>query len=385
MTPVRRPVPWPRGSRGVIGIVAAVLLTVTVLSVLAVRSAGHGGDLDPDNPDSNGARAVARVLAAHGVQVSVVRRAAALERSVIDPGTTVLVTSSEHLGRTSARRLGVRTVDAGALVLAAPGPVLRAALRLPVTAGAVRDDRRRPAACDDPLLAGLSVDVGTSPGYRSSDPRVTTCFVGPGGAGSGLVARVDEHAATYAVAGAGLFTNDRVASADNAAVALRLLGQHDRLVWYVPDVRDVPAGDTGSLADQLPGGLVPAGWLVLAALLAAMLWRGRRLGPLVVEPLPVVVKAVESTQGRGRLYRRVRDQSHAAGILRSATRHRLAARLRLPAGTGPPAVASAVAAVTGTEPATVLEVLVTRPVTDDDDLTRLAGDLSALEREVRTR
>ena len=46
-----------------------------------------------------------------------------------------------------------------------------------------------------------------------------------------------------------------------------------------------------------------------------MLWRGRRLGPLVVEPLPVVVKAVESTQGRGRLYRRVRDRAHAAGIL----------------------------------------------------------------------
>jgi hypothetical protein len=102
----------------------------------------------------------------------------------------------------------------------------------------------------------------------------------------------------------------------------------------------------------------------------------------VVEPLPVVVKAVESTQGRGRLYRRVRDRSHAAAVLRSASAGRLATRLRLPAGTDADRVAAAVAEATGADPAAVHEVLVTRPVTDDRSLTRLAADLAALEREV---
>ena len=189
---------------------------------------------------------------------------------------------------------------------------------------------------------------------------------------------------TYAVGGTDVLTNDRVDRADNAAVALRLLGQRDRLVWYVPDPRDVAAGDAGPSAAQLPrwAGARPCG-CGAAAVLAMMLWRGRRLGPLVVEPLPVVVKAVESTQGRGRLYRRVRDRAHAAEILRAATRRRLAARLRLPAPRRPRGARRApVARHTGRDPATCTTCSSRRPVPDDAALTRLADDLAALEREV---
>ena len=196
------------------------------------------------------------------------------------------------------------------------------------------------------------------------------------------MARVDRATTTYAVGATDLFTNAHVTDADNAAVALRLLGQHDRLVWYVPDLRDVPAGDLGSVRAQLPRGLVPALWLLAAAVVAMILWRGRRLGPLVVEPLPVVVKAVESTQGRGRLYRRVRDRAHAAGILRAATARRLATHLRLPPGTSSGALVAPVAQATGRDHGSVADLLITRPVPDDTALTRLADELAALEREV---
>jgi hypothetical protein len=184
------------------------------------------------------------------------------------------------------------------------------------------------------------------------------------------------------VGGTALLTNDAVDRADNAAVALRLLGQHDRLVWYVPDSRDVSAGDAGSLRAQLPAWLVPGLWLLAAAVLATMLWRGRRLGPLVVEPLPVVVRAIEATRGRGRLYRRVRDRTHVAGVLRAATRRRLATRLRLPPGTSPDALVVALAHATGRDSAGLHDLLVSRPVPDDRTLTQLADDLAALEKEV---
>lgn len=370
-----RPVPFVRRNRGLLSVLVGVLATVTVLSLLAVRSAGHRDDLDPENPDPAGAQAVARVLAAQGVRLTVVRRAAELERTTVDADTTLMVTSSEHLGRTTARRLHERAAGAGTVVLAAPVPILRKALALPVT---VADDvvaERSDAGCTDDLLVALTIEVEDSTGYASDDPQVTLCF-------EGLVARTGT---TYAVGGAGLFANGQIEKADDAAAALRLLGGHDRLVWYVPDVRDVPAGDTGSVADQLPRGLFPALWLVLVALLATMVWRGRRLGPLVVEPLPVVVKAVESTQGRGRLYHRVRDRSHAAQTLRAATRRRLVSRLGLPPDTDLDGLADAVAAATGSEPATVLDLLDGRPVTDDGTLTGLAQDLTALEREVRPR
>lgn len=378
------PVRWARRNRGVLGVVVAVLACVTLLSVLAVRSAGHREDLDPENPGPDGAQAVARVLAAQGVQLTVVRRAAELERTNVDADTTVVVTSSEHLGRSTAREVQERTAAAGTLVLAAPVATLRRALALPVTVEDARPAGRSSASCADDLLGGLILDVGDSPGYRSDDPRVTTCFARQSDPQAGLVARIDGagNPATYVVGGTDLFTNGRVERADNAAAALRLLGSHQRLVWYVPDVRDVGAGDAGPLAGQLPGGLFPALWLLLAAVLATMVWRGRRLGPLVVEPLPVVVKAVESTQGRGRLYRRVRDRSHAAEILRAATRRRFVARLGLPPDIGVDGLASAVAVATGADPATVLELLATGPVTDDGSLTRLADALSALEREV---
>lgn len=375
--------PWVRRNRGLLGVVVAVLATVTVLSLLAVRSAGPGDALDPENPGPDGARAVARVVAAQGVQLTVVRRAAELQRTAVDADTTLVVTSSDHLGRSTARQVRERAAGAGTLVLAAPVATLRRTLDLPLTVDEARPAERSRADCTDGLLGGLTVSVGDSPGYRSEDPRVTTCFPGAGDEPTGLVARIDGGTPTYAVGGTDLLTNDRVTEADNAAAALRLLGGHDRLVWYVPDVRDVPAGDAGPVARQLPRGLFPALWLLLAAVLATMVWRGRRLGPLVVEPLPVAVKAVESTQGRGRLYHRVRDRSHAAEVLRAAVRRRLVTRLGLPAGTGTDGLVHPVAAATGIDPATVLDLLGTRPVADDRALSRLATDLTALEREVR--
>jgi hypothetical protein len=268
-------------------------------------------------------------------------------------------------------------------VLAEPGPAVLRALKLPVEIGEAELGDRTEAGCDDELLEGLSVDITSSTGYRGRDgAEVVGCFEGRGDDPAALVARVDGAVPTYAVGGVEALTNDRVAAADNAAVALRLLGQHDRLVWYVPDLRDVGAGDGDSLTAQLPAGLFPALWLVTAALLATMLWRGRRLGPLVVEPLPVVVKAVESTQGRGRLYRKVRDREHAAEILRSATRRRLATRLRLPASIDPRGLVDQVAHATGRDAAGLHDLLQSRPVPDDTTLTRLADELAALEKEV---
>ena len=371
--------------RGVV-VVAAVGAVLVVLSVLTVGSAGTGGDLDPDNPRGNGAQALARVLAGHDVEVTVVRRAAQLERTRVDADTTVVVTSTGELGRATARDLDAHTAGAGAVVLASPAPTVIRTLRLPLTVERTGGGDRTQARCDDALLGDLAVDTGPSAGYGSrGGAPVTGCFAASGAApGStvSLVARVDRGVATYAVGATDLLTNARVTQADNAAVALRLLGQHDRLVWYVPDRRDVAAGDAGSVRAQLPSGLVPALWLAAAAVVATMLWRGRRLGPLVVEPLPVVVKAVESTQGRGRLYRRVRDRAHAAGILRAATTRRLAAHLRLPPGTSTGAVVGPVARAAGRDPSTVADLLITRPVPDDTALTRLADDLAALEKEV---
>jgi hypothetical protein len=377
---------WLRRNRGITVIVVIILLAVLLLSLLTARNATRGEALDPDNPHPSGAQAVARVVARHGVDVTVVRRAKQLAGTSIDRDTTVMVTSSQNLGRATAAQLHRRSVDAGTVVLAGPSTTLIEAFGLPLVAAEANVGRSTAAGCADPLVADLVLDVTPSIGYRDEQHRpgsdVEECFPGRGTRPGALLVRADKTSPVYAVGGTDLFTNGRVDRADNAAAALRLLGAHHRLVWYVPDRRDVAAGDTGSFAAQLPRGLVPALWLVAAAVLATMLWRGRRLGPLVVEPLPVTVKAVESTQGRGRLYRRVRDRPHAAAVLRAATMRRLVTLLRLPADSDPWQVAEAAARAAGREPWAVHEVLVLRPVGDDAALVRLAADLNALEKEV---
>ena len=116
-----------------------------------------------------------------------------------------------------------------------------------------------------------------------------------------------------------------------------------------------------------------------------MLWRGRRLGPLVSEPLPVTVSAIESTQSHGRLYRKSRDRPHAAAVLREASRSRLAQQLALPGGSDSATLTRALAARVG-RPLPELDALLSPsspPPTTDRDLVELATRLTALEREVR--
>src|SRR5262249_58144981 len=81
---------------------------------------------------------------------------------------------------------------------------------------------------------------------------------------------------------------------------------------------------------------------VVVVLLA--LWRMRRLGPLVTEPLPVVVRACETVEGHGRLYRSRRARDRAAAALRAAALGRIVTRLGpprdAPARAGRPAPAT---------------------------------------------
>ena len=112
------------------------------------------------------------------------------------------------------------------------------------------------------------------------------------------------------------------------------------------------------------------------------LWKARRLGPLVAENLPVVVRASETVEGRGRLYRSRRARDRAAAALRTATLQRLAPRLGLSSQATPSAVVGAVVARTGGDPVTVHHTLFGPPPSTDTDLVDLAHALDDIERQV---
>ena len=117
-------------------------------------------------------------------------------------------------------------------------------------------------------------------------------------------------------------TNGALAQEGNAALALRLLGSDPRPLWFLPAPEAAPVGDQRSLTELLPRGWVwAAAQLAVVAVLVALC--ARRLGPVVREPLPVVVRAAEAVEGRARMYRRAGDRG-VADALRAAARARLA-------------------------------------------------------------
>ncbi|MBF4770351.1 DUF4350 domain-containing protein [Nocardioides agariphilus] len=357
-------------------VIAAALLAAVVVALLVGGRPATTEPLDPDNPGGQGARAVARVLEAQGVEVRVVRGADALDSEQLE-GSTVLVTSTYLLGKSTTRRLlaGLGNAD---LVLAEPEPGVVTALGLDVQSWAVSPAGDRSARCSDPLLRGLDVRVDLATEYGTAGG----CFAGAHGH---LVASAGDHITLLGASA--LLTNDQVLRADNAAVALRLLGQHDRLVWYVPEVADLIGEDGVSLRTLVPDWTLPGVWIAGAAVVALLLWRVRRLGPLVTEPLPVTVKAIETARSRGRLYRKAGDRAHAARALRRASRAALGARLHLPTPSDDAAFLREVSQHLG-RPLEQVGALLRDDApapTTDDDLIRLANELAALEREVSSR
>jgi hypothetical protein len=99
--------------------------------------------------------------------------------------------------------------------------------------------------------------------------------------------------------------------------------------------------------------------------------------------LPVVVRAVETTEARGRLYRRASDRVRAADGLRGGTRTRLAARLGLPRHSPDDAVVGAVARATDRPPTDIRALLYGAAPVNDSDLVLLAEQLAQLEENVR--
>jgi hypothetical protein len=367
---------WLGRQRSSLLVAAGFLAALLVVIALGTGGARTGTPLDPDNPDPDGGQAVARVLDDRGVDVTVARGADALDDAPAGAGTTVLVTSTDQLGESTIERLLDHVGDAR-LVLAAPGPAATEAFGVTPPPYSVRVPRPRAADCDDPRFAGLSLAVDRALEY----PADGGCFAGEQGA---LV--VEPRPGIVLLGADGLLTNGQVLRADNAAVALRLLGQGERLVWYVPSLDDLVADDGVSAASLLPRWIRPGLWLGTIAVLALIAWRARRLGPLATEPLAVVVKAIETTRSRGRLYRKAGDRAHAAAVLRRAARTRIAARLRLGSSVGDPDTLVREVARRVGRPADDLAALLdpdTPAPTTDHDLITLANDLAALDREAR--
>ncbi|MGZ0711415.1 DUF4350 domain-containing protein (plasmid) [Coraliomargarita sp. W4R53] len=329
------------------------------------------GVLDPDSSGPNGSRALVEVLRQNGVDVQVVRDYASAQQELdAAPATLVLLDvpalSDEGILRVTDAASDVVLVDprSRTLDLLLPGSS---------SAGYAPDAVVDPA-CD---LAPANRSGAVVPGALYNAPTGgLSCY----GVDESAALIGDASGATFALDARVLFTNEYLADNGNAALAINLLGGHNRLVWYMPGIGDTDLANTDpSLGELTPPWVSPVIVLLLAAGVAAALWRGRRFGPLVAERLPVTVRASETTEGRARMYAHSRDASHAADQLRIASIGRLSRALRLGAHADARDVADAAASITGSDRVGVHRILLDDLPSSDADLVSLNEQLGHLE------
>ena len=350
----------PAWQRARFWIAIAAALVVGALAVVALTGQTQR-PLDPSSPSKRGSKALAVVLVQHGARITRTDSLATAQHA----GATVVVASPDSYDGEQLADLRAR---ADRLVLVAPSAVTLSGASI---AGSAPHSVAgpEPPGCDWPGAAAGTVDLPD--GTIRYSGGMQSCYGGAVVFEDGLVV----------LGSADLLMNRHVGDQGVAALDVNAITDNGAaldITWLLPGTE--ATGTAAPTYWQLfPGGARRAFVWLLGLGVLLVLWQARRFGPVVSEPLPVVVRSAEVVEGHGRLYRRAGARDRAADALRSATTARLVARLGLPRRATLPEVVAAVTPATGREPAAVAQALGGPPPADDAGLLRLTADLDALE------
>jgi hypothetical protein len=360
---------------------AVVLLGVILIALFSPSGQQQANSyLDPLSTHATGARALADILAERGTHVGAVTTAEAASAAVARGAAAVVITSPELLTRSELELLARIRAD---LVLVEPDPAALQALAPGVAVVGIAPLAATQPGCNlrAAVLAGNADMGGIALRQRSRHPG-HRCYLSRGG---GFLLQYSHGPQKITIFGTGApLENQYLDKLGNAALALNVLANGRQIAWLTPQAAPLAAaGGPKSIWSLIPLGAYLVGLQLGIALLLAALWRSRRLGPLSIEQLPVVVRASETTEGHARLYQARRSRDQAAAALRDATLRRLSPVLGLPAGASAEATTAALAARSARGAPELHELLFGRAPASDRELVKLAQDLDAMEREVR--
>lgn len=358
--------------------VAAFAAVIAVVSLLSAGSSSAGQPLDPTNPAPGGAMALAEVLRQQGVEV-IVTDSLADTRQAIDSADDTTLVLHDLGGYLEDEQLRQAVSLAGTVVLIDPGfAQLQAVAPAVAQAGVVEGSLE--AGCGIPAASRAGTVSGDASGYRivDEDAGAIGCF----DSGDDVVSLVSLPGGLTILGTTAALSNEVIIQDGNAALALGLLGEHEHLVWYLPSFADLPEAPPATLGELTPAWVTPVLSLLVLCFVAAAFWRGRRLGPLVIENLPVTVRASETMLGRARLYEKSSSRLRALDALRVGSLQRLAESCGLPRAATVDDVIGAVAALTGEQVGGIRRLLVDAVPATDAELMSLSDALLTLERAV---
>jgi hypothetical protein len=372
-----------RGSRFwliLAGIIVLAIIGYNILTPTAIDTK----PLSADGTGETGAGALVAVLAQHGVSVTATSTLDATADSISSArATTVFVYDpSDYLDATQRTRLA--GIAAHVVVLAPSAAALRSFAPGLASAGLAQTTLTAHCGAAAAIKADTITDGGQSYRTNGAADVVHACF--PSDAGEYSMVQLRTATGDLTVVGTtNAFTNEYISDRGNAALAINLLGSTSHLVWYLPSIEDVGAsGRTESITTAAPHWIVPLMLLLLFVVIAAGVWRGRRFGPVVVERLPVIVRASETMEGRARLYQASSARLRALDALRVGTIQRVAVLCGLPRRASLDEVIGAAAAATGRDARSVRDLLLDLTPRNDGELVRLSDDLLVFERDVAT-
>lgn len=296
------------------------------------------GTLSPTGAGPDGSSRLAEMLTAKGITISRVTSSAqavsALTATGADQNSTVFVPAPDLV---NPNFFDFMSPDLGEhrLVLVRPG-VLTARYAGFAPGFPRWTARAVPPRCDTDFAAAAGPATVLRSWYEADPADVEIdCYDG------GLVGFASGGSEIVAVGATDPFRNSRIDEVGNAALATALLSRGREVIWV--DVHKAEPRQTRSPTNPLPryhhpdrasggispvwGAFPPVLWasfaLLFAVALLIALVRGRRLGPPVAEPLPVVVPATETVTGRGRLYERIQSRQASLETLRAAALRRM--------------------------------------------------------------
>ena len=356
-----------------------LLIAITLVALMGtVFLSQMGYNSEPvgiRNRHGDGARALAQVLGDHGVSV---REVTADEAATVGDDTTLVVVFPSRMTDSVAKAIETRTnvvyvgleeeYDSSAPYLGG----LRAQRDWQdprvVTAGCRSEAATRARS----LSSSAYVISGSADGWELcfSDMGITY----------GYAEKVEDGRFRAIIPDSLRLRNRAITNEGNAALAINAIGRTPKVAWYSPKLTDT-LGHGTDIGTEAPF-LMPAFLLTIGACLIAALARGRRLGPLTPENLPIEVPASETIIGKARLMRSQRAYEHAATALRSASASRIATAVGV-AHTADRETLTRAIEQRGLLTSRSTALLWGPPPTSEKELVRLAHDLDALEKEIR--
>lgn len=363
-------------------VVVALVLIAAIIGFLSSTDAGEERNLHYDNTGEDGTAALAGVLRSHGVKVSTTEDYEKALTGAKDRDTTVLVINPDTVDQDKRNAMRDAMKKHGShIALVNPGfEVAGYSSRLTFASGSTYTNTHPEPSCDFGPASRAGKVKRTNGGYRVlPEDNYEGCYPMDGDAYS-LIHAPEGKGSVTVMGEEQWFTNAHLREDGNAALSVGTAGLKPNVVIYfamydfdegVDPLSTVPGWFFMTLLWLLPVGLV------------AVIWAGRRFGPLAVETLPVTVPPIETVTGLAGLMHRTGNRSEALRILRASALVKMGRTLAVPANAESAEVCQAVAARTGYDYAELEYLFITAVPENDAQLSDLATRIANIEREVR--